>query len=189
MILQRNRPRSLALSARRLAVSAATLSMFAGSLLVAPPLLSFQLTPSGGRTFDHTTRGERTHIRWSEDGRTVETWIRGAVSFDEDHTTVESVSRGGYLKVRERQGLRVRSVRVSPGAGGLTFEYASLGLPPETSAPTSLLTGLETQRPERGTPGCHGSGPRRVMKKSAVQRGALVYMYRDQFERSRMAIC
>ena len=88
MLLRTNRPRSLTLSARRLAVSATVLSLLAGSLLVAPPLLS--LRPAAeGRSVRNTTSAGRTHMRWAEDGRTLELWIRGEVSFNEDHTDVD----------------------------------------------------------------------------------------------------
>ena len=128
MVLRRSRPRSPTVAIRRLAVSAATVSMLAGSALVTPSLLSFQLTREGWSGVDHTTSADRTHVRLSGRARSLEVWIQGAVSFDKDRTVVESVSRGGYIKVRERRGFWVRSVRVSPGADGLDYEYAAMGL-------------------------------------------------------------
>lgn len=70
----------------------------------------------------------RAHIKWSGGGRSLEIWARGAVHFTPDFTDVESISRGGLFKLRERRGLKFRSMRFTPdGDGGLERTFYAAG--------------------------------------------------------------
>ena len=77
---------------------------------------------AGGETLTIDSRHEngrrREHMSWSGDGHTLEVWARGVVRFTPDYTDVVSISKGGSFKVRERRGLKIRSMEFEPGDDG-----------------------------------------------------------------------
>lgn len=128
MLLQIRRSRTVDLASRPLAAAVAAIGTVAALALAAPPLVGFELSSPGGSGVLHDVWNDRTHLTVRENGRTLELWIRGDVTLLDDHSGVATIAPGGYLKIRERDGLRWRSVRVTPKNGGLDYEYASMGL-------------------------------------------------------------
>ena len=67
-------------------------------------------------------------MSWSNDGVRYDVDIDGAVTFNDDLTDVESLSPGGWLKIRDRSGLVPRTVEITSTGGTLKHEYFVGGL-------------------------------------------------------------
>jgi beta-lactamase regulating signal transducer with metallopeptidase domain len=67
--------------------------------------------------------GSRQHSRWTSDGRTVESDIRGDIEFEEDDITVRSMSTGGSLRIRESRGWSSRELQIRDDSAQPQIRY------------------------------------------------------------------
>ena len=114
--------------------SAALLLALGCLLLCSSPLFPLQRSWDRESAGPETASGSTTRATWKDDGRRIDLWLHGAVDFDDDFTAILSIGPGGSVKVRERVGLRIRSVTVRPKGRDLEYRYASMGLPRDFDA-------------------------------------------------------
>lgn len=76
-------------------------------------------TPSSVTTVEH--RGE-SHYKWSDGDDLLEVRLDGDIAFTADDAAIESISRGGYLKIEQRKNGTKRTLEVRPASDG-TLRY------------------------------------------------------------------
>lgn len=62
--------------------------------------------------------GEEQFARWTDGNNGIEARSKGRVEFADDDSDVKSISRGGYLRIKEERGGVVRSLEVVAGPDG-----------------------------------------------------------------------
>ena len=66
--------------------------------------------------FGDSGGGSRQHSRWTSDGRTIETELRGEIELADDDITIKAVTPGGSFRVRESRGWSNREIQVRDDA-------------------------------------------------------------------------
>jgi beta-lactamase regulating signal transducer with metallopeptidase domain len=74
--------------------------------------------------FGDDPSGSFHRSRWSVDGRTIETEIRGEIRFADDDISVETMSPGGYLRVKENRGWSRRELEIRDDSTQPKIRYA-----------------------------------------------------------------
>lgn len=129
MPLNANRDHSPRLAGASLALAVLALAGLVVGLSLASPLIGLPFASQQARAGSEISLGNRTHLDWSDGWRSLDLRARGRVTLTPDATAVVSLAPRSRLKIRERQGLKVKSVSIRPGRDGEPeYSYYVYGL-------------------------------------------------------------
>ena len=91
-----------------------------------------------------SSRNGKWRMQWNDGGTRVDVTLHGTIAFTEDLTDVQSLSDGGYLKIRDWSHVIPHTIEIGSSGGSLTHTYYVSGIarPWDEDARRWLATGL-----------------------------------------------